>query len=55
VDEDSLFSLDHKMARVLLEFQAAGGLPEEVDICWRNYPFAQKMDYLGIPFIGYIF
>jgi hypothetical protein len=50
VDEDALFSLDRKMARVLVEFQVMGGLPEEIDICWGNKNFVQKLDYLGIPF-----
>jgi hypothetical protein len=50
VDEDGLFTLNRKMARVLLEFHVARGLLKEIDICWGSHVYVQKLDYRGIPF-----
>jgi hypothetical protein len=50
VDTASLASSDRKMAKIMVELDIHAGLPEVLNIDWRGHHFAQRLDYLGIPF-----
>jgi hypothetical protein len=50
VDPSSLSVSDRKMARIYVEMDIQAGLPEILEIDWRNQLISQRIDYLGIPF-----
>jgi hypothetical protein len=50
VDEDNFFSLERKIAKVLIEINIEDGLPAEIRINWGTHVFHQRLDYVGIPF-----
>jgi hypothetical protein len=50
VDSNSLAASDRRMARIYVEIDIQAGLPEILEIDWRNQLITQRLDYLGIPF-----
>jgi len=50
VDAQALAASDRRMTKVLVEIDIHVGLPETLEIEWRGFLFAQRLDYLGIPF-----
>jgi hypothetical protein len=50
VDQNSLDASDRRMARIYVELDIQAGLPEIIEIDWRNQLITQRLDYLGIPF-----
>jgi hypothetical protein len=50
VDTNSLAAPDRRMAKIYVEIDIQAGLPEILEIDWRGFLFAQRLDYLGIPF-----
>jgi hypothetical protein len=50
VDRSALTAADKKVGHVLVEVDIHGGLPETLEICWRDRRKIQNLDYLGIPF-----
>jgi hypothetical protein len=50
VDANSLAETDRRMAKVYVELDIQAGLPEVLEIDWRNHLITQRLDYLGIPF-----
>jgi hypothetical protein len=50
VDTASMESNERKMAKIMVELDIHAGLPEVLNIDWRGHLFAQRLDYLGIPF-----
>jgi hypothetical protein len=50
VDSTSLEASDRRMAKIYVEIDIQAGLPEVLEIDWRNQLFSQRLDYLGIPF-----
>jgi hypothetical protein len=51
VDEQALHTVDKQMEKVLVEVDIHAGLLETLDIEWRGHLFAQRLDYLGLPFL----
>jgi hypothetical protein len=50
VDLNSLEASDRRMARIYVDIDIQAGLPEVLEIDWRSQLYAQRLDYLGIPF-----
>ena len=50
VDTTVMKNSSRKMARVLVEMDIHGRLPEVLDIEWRDRHYTQKLDFLGISF-----
>jgi hypothetical protein len=49
-DKNQLETSDRRMARIYVEIDIQAGLPEVLEIDWRNQLVSQRLDYLGIPF-----
>jgi hypothetical protein len=49
-DPSTFSASDRKMARIYVEMDIQAGLPEILEIDWRNQLISQRLDYLGIPF-----
>jgi hypothetical protein len=41
---------DRRMAKIYVEIDIQAGLPEVLEIDWRNQLITQRLDFLGIPF-----
>ena len=50
VDIAFMASVDRKMEIIMVELDIHAGLPEVLNIDSRRHLFAQRLDYLGIPF-----
>ena len=50
VEDDFMNVYDKRIAQILVEMDITKGLPAEVEILCRDHLFAQRLDYLGIPF-----
>jgi hypothetical protein len=50
VDQNSLDAPDRRMARIYVELDIQAGLPDILEIDWRNQLISQRLDYMGIPF-----
>jgi len=50
VDEEALKGTDKRIEKVMVEIDIHRGLLEAIDIESRGRVFAQKLDYLGVPF-----
>jgi len=50
IAKETLHLRDKRMAKFLVEVDIHGGLLESLDIEWCAMVFAQRLDYLGIPF-----
>jgi len=47
LDNDQFLSLHKKVAKFLVDFNVAGGLPKEVTLSWGEEMIVQKLNYLG--------
>lgn len=50
LDRNSLYGMDRRIAKLMVEFDMSLGLPTEVEIVWGTRSFIQRLDYYKLLF-----